>query len=544
MRSIFRRFGLLPVALCVAVAAPAQTTYYVQAGAPLPWLGTAAQPFAYIGDALYYNAVSGDTILVGPGTYNECVDFMGKDLEIRSTHGAAVTAISGWCSVSFVMGEGPGARLVGFTVRDQGDGGIAVFGSSPTVEDCVITQNFGTYITGGVHCHFAAPVFRRCDIVENYGNGYEWTGSGVRLFHSPAARFENCRIMGNVGGPGSGDTYGKYSCSGGNVGTFAGVSSFGPGPVLAGAATYFQFVNCLIAGNVGGLGDVGGFGGGAGVSGAVTLANCTIVGNVGGAGGAADVSLGMCPSLCPGGGGWAGVFGGAYLRNCIVRDNVGGALGTGTIPGGGCTAGPGVSDALVVAGIEFSNVKGVVGGVGNFDVDPQLVDYRPTAASPGVDAGTNLVAGMPVADLDGQPRVRHLVVDQGAYESAGTTYRGAVGLSAGAPIPTLTVNGSSFAAATTPGSSATVAVRRIRGSFRDARRPPRRRSAFGLSRRGAPTCACRGASRRGAGCPWQFERRRRDPRRARPRPTPTCRGGRDKSALHGSTLPVANPERS
>jgi hypothetical protein len=28
----------------------------------------------------------------------------------------------------------------------------------------------------------------------------------------------------------------------------------------------------------------------------------------------------------------------------------------------------------------------------------------------------------------------------------------------------------------------------------------------------------------------------------RERPTPTCRGGRDKSALHGSTAPVANPE--
>jgi hypothetical protein len=88
----------------------------------------------------------------------------------------------------------------------------------------------------------------------------------------------------------------------------------------------------------------------------------------------------------------------------------------------------------------------------------------------------------------------------------------------------------------------------VRSGMREGRlparceRPCRVEVRTALSRRGAPTCACRGASRRGAGLPRPFERRRRDPRRARPRRTPTGRGGRDKSALHGSTTPVANPE--
>lgn len=40
-------------------------------------------------------AVDGDTVLVSPGTYFENLDFSGKDIEVRSRHGARVTVLDG-----------------------------------------------------------------------------------------------------------------------------------------------------------------------------------------------------------------------------------------------------------------------------------------------------------------------------------------------------------------------------------------------------------------------------------------------------------------
>ncbi|HEV3013076.1 MAG TPA: hypothetical protein VG499_07365, partial [Actinomycetota bacterium] len=39
-------------------------------------------------------AASGDTVLVEPGTYPENLNFQGKDVELRSTDGAAVTTLA------------------------------------------------------------------------------------------------------------------------------------------------------------------------------------------------------------------------------------------------------------------------------------------------------------------------------------------------------------------------------------------------------------------------------------------------------------------
>ena len=271
---------------------------------------------------------------------------------------------------------------------------------------------------------------------------------------SPNGRFENCIITGNQGAYGYSDCVGSC-CSGSNGGT-GGVEGFGPPD--AGAATHFQFIGCVIAGNFGGDGTYGGRGGHGGVVGSMTFANCTIVDNLGGSG--ADALIEPKCAYVAGNGGSGGVGDGAVLRNCIVRGNQGGAGGSaysgsfGMLPAGLVGAG----DDFGVGSVAYSNIPGFHAGPGNIDVDPQLANYRPTATSPGIDAGTNAVLGLPVTDPDGAPRIRHMVADQGAFESPLTTCRGAVGLATGAPIPVLTVDGADRVATVAPNAPATIAM--------------------------------------------------------------------------------------
>jgi hypothetical protein len=75
-------------------------------------------------------ALAGDTVLVGPGTYVESIDFDRKDVALRSVAGPENTIIEG--SGEFetpVVNIGPYGELVGFTVR----GGRASFGAGASV---------------------------------------------------------------------------------------------------------------------------------------------------------------------------------------------------------------------------------------------------------------------------------------------------------------------------------------------------------------------------------------------------------------------------
>jgi hypothetical protein len=78
------------------------------------------------------SARDGDTVLVAEGDYYGDLDFRGLEVEVRATGDAADTVIEG--TVSFTHGEGSGAVLAGFTVRDA----IYVQGASPTLEDLAL----------------------------------------------------------------------------------------------------------------------------------------------------------------------------------------------------------------------------------------------------------------------------------------------------------------------------------------------------------------------------------------------------------------------
>jgi hypothetical protein len=173
------------------------------------WATTRIVPtqFPTIQAAMVASASSGDTVLVNPGTYHEKVDFLGKEIVLRSASGAATTIIDaaggGYAPGVFMSGVGQRARLIGFTIKNgtgyiEWDapigGGVCVIdgtGSGPLVSDNVITNN-SAYYGGGVYARGPSRILRN-RIVNN--SGYVSAG-GIHCGNG-AVVSEN-EIFGNV----------------------------------------------------------------------------------------------------------------------------------------------------------------------------------------------------------------------------------------------------------------------------------------------------------------------------------------------------------
>jgi hypothetical protein len=89
-------------------------------------------------------AVTGDTVLVAPGTYSQSFDFKGKGIVVTSSDGPEMTFLnpSGTPVVSFVSGEPLSAELSGFTLRNtQGDQHIRImYSSQPLIKGNVFAN--------------------------------------------------------------------------------------------------------------------------------------------------------------------------------------------------------------------------------------------------------------------------------------------------------------------------------------------------------------------------------------------------------------------
>jgi len=167
-------------------------------------------------------ASDGDQILVQPGTYIENVDFLGKDLVLRSTTGPASTIIDGSAGppgaascVRFTAGESAAAVLEGFTltggtgsiyrgrledgVEDvHAGGGLYCRTASPTIRDCVIAENTAEY-AAGMLVAAGNPQVIQCLFASNAAGNY---GGGIA---GPMASplIQDCVFEGNSAGYGS-----------------------------------------------------------------------------------------------------------------------------------------------------------------------------------------------------------------------------------------------------------------------------------------------------------------------------------------------------
>ena len=411
-----RLAGVL-ASVCLMSGAVAQTTYYVNGSCGSDaWTGTSVVCAIPNGPKRTIQAgidasVTGDTVIVADGLYtgpgNRAIDFGGKDITVRSTGGPLRCTIDAQRQGSiFILASGePATALIeGFTLTGATTSAIRCDGSSPTIRNCVIDNNWNGIFGGGLLCQNGAdPTIEDCVLSNNLAG----VGGGAYLDASNAV-FRRCTFTGNrtdlfgAGGVGAVNssmlTLVDCIVTGNTAMGFAG--NGGGVQLNSGRA---ELVNCLIAGNLGTL-----FGGGITCvnNGDMTVINCTIANNTG-----------------DGGGGAIYVNGTVDVRNSILWGNVADQI---RLAGGGITVG-------------YSTVEGGWPGPGVLQRDPMFVDpvsgdYRLSAGSLVIDAGDN--AAVPPAittDLGGDPRFvddpatpdRGLpdparpglpIVDMGAYE--------------------------------------------------------------------------------------------------------------------------------
>jgi parallel beta-helix repeat protein len=314
-------------------------------------------------------AITGDTVLVAPGTYPENIDFLGKDIMVKSSDGPERTVIAGSKYadvVTFQTGEGLDSVLEGFKVTTGF--GIFCYGASPTITKNIITG----CLLYGISCNqSASPAITGNTISDN------WQGINCNLFSSPI-------IVGNI-------LFGNESIPGPDQGGTRG------GGIFSDDNCAPMIINNIIHGNsvYGGTTFMGtwvpGTGGGIYSSGPATIINNTVYGNK--------------AQLLDGEGG--GIHGGmsTTIVNTILWNNM-------------ADFGPQINGSPTVT---YSDVQGGWAGTGNIDSDPLFVDpvdgdLHLTFPSPCKDAGDNSVMNLPTEDFEGDPRSAYGTVDMGADE--------------------------------------------------------------------------------------------------------------------------------
>jgi hypothetical protein len=369
-------------------------------------------------------SVDGDTIVVGPGTYHERIDFLHKNITVQSSAGRATTTIDGGglgVVVKMVTDPGETPTLRGFTITGGGgssgnDGGIDQSGGPALIEDNLVTGN-RFCDGGGIEVDFSSATIRGNTITNNSqqscsgGSG----GGGVSIGGAGTVQLIGNVIDGNHHGSWAGGI--SLFAAGTptverNIVTNNGAGS-GGGAMWIVNASNATIRNNLFAGNSapeGGAIDLGVPSGEVGP----LIANNTFAGNTATEGAALYVegfpdTTRISNNLIVGGGSAAQVFCDG-LRDpnppILAFNDV---VSTGTTRYGGVCPDP-------------------TGTNGNISVAPTFVDaaagnYHLAPGSAGIDAGT--ASGAPATDIDGDVRPQDgngdgsATVDLGFDEVAG-----------------------------------------------------------------------------------------------------------------------------
>ncbi len=132
------------------------------------------------------NALSGNVIHVMPGTYNEQLDFKGKNIYLLADKGPGVTTIQGVVggkpTITFnaqdglsAVNEGLSATLDGFNISNTEGSALLINGTSPTIKNCIITSTATNGI--GVDITNGSPLLKNNKILNNPGYGIKVTGT-------------------------------------------------------------------------------------------------------------------------------------------------------------------------------------------------------------------------------------------------------------------------------------------------------------------------------------------------------------------------------
>ncbi len=225
-----------------------------------PGSATCTTCFDTIQDAIdHVDTTAGDSVYVVDGTYtgigNREISFNGKAIVVTSVNGPDTCIID--CESSargfvFDSGEGNDSVLSGFTITNGGNvtsgAGIQFANnSSPTIENCIITNNVATNSCGGISCNNSSPILNRCIISDNT-SGAQGAG-GLYFSNGSQAVLTNCLISNNTTDGGGGGIY-VYEASTSIINcTITGNSSYGGGAIKCGSSGNTQIVNSILYNN-------------------------------------------------------------------------------------------------------------------------------------------------------------------------------------------------------------------------------------------------------------------------------------------------------
>jgi hypothetical protein len=353
-------------------------------------------------------AISGETVLVSPGTYYETIDFRGKAITVASGAGPAETIIDGHgvgSVVSFRSGETRASVLSGFTIRGglstHSGGGVYVASSSPTIRGNVITANRSC--TGvGIYSSFGSPLIEANRITGNAIEGCTggW-GIGIYIGGNSSAEIVDNEISDNIGGAASGGGIALFAAGNAvvrgniiarNVTTGFGGCGHGGGIASANFAQA-QIVNNLIVDNVACFGAGVEWGGSTGIN---RFVNNTIAGNV------ASVA-------------WSGMYVSGFDARNELHNNIITAMSG---PAYYCQNATSLSSPVLHSNNIFTEQGSAYGGScasrtgldGNISSDPHFLaphagDYRVRMEFEGIDRGNDKAPLLPATDVAKHERV-------------------------------------------------------------------------------------------------------------------------------------------
>ena len=372
-------------------------------------------------------ASDGDTILVGPGTYNESIDFLRKSIQLVSESGAEATVISGVGehTPTVTVDWSVSASIQGFTIT-SGDGGISTRFSSLEIADNIIRENTGCSSVG-IYTYKGTPTIRNNVITENSqkppqvcGGG----GGGIGMYVlNPDAPIEivNNWVSDNVAFGGDGAGMKLVATDGASVEnnvvmrnrSLSSLNYEGGGITVRSTNGVVLSQNLIVANESargGGIsihvpfGDDG-----------PKLVNNTIAHNVATSGTGSQVQTS----------GWAETI--ELVNNIVVADD--GSSAIYCDPEFDDYSEPMFWNNNVYAGSgqSYSWCFDPTGQNGNVSVDPIFIDsaaenYRLSFDAPVIDAGDNFEPELPLLDLDGVSRIQDgnhdgsATVDMGAFE--------------------------------------------------------------------------------------------------------------------------------